>query len=69
MEMKECCKTCAYYADLLKYEYLESGEVRHLKQQGFACIGLIREGVVIWNVGRNPAQGLCEMYYPGGEPK
>ena len=64
MTDKECCSTCEFKCTLEKFDYSGKG-CKHSIQEGFACDCFINEDrVVVWMVGNNPENGLCECYSP-----
>lgn len=62
--MDGCCGNCVHKKKLLKWVYLDSGEVAHEECNGFLCDASGFEGVVIHMVGVDPTIGFCEMYKP-----
>lgn len=62
--MDGCCGNCVHKKKLLKWVYLDSGEVTHEECNGFLCDASGFEGVVIHMVGVDPTIGFCEMYKP-----
>lgn len=62
--MDGCCSNCVHNKKLLKWVYLDSGEVTHEECNGFLCDASGFEGVVIHMVGVDPTIGFCEMYKP-----
>lgn len=62
--MDGCCGNCVHKKKLLKWVYLNSGEVTHEECNGFLCDASGFEGVVIHMVGVDPTIGFCEMYKP-----
>lgn len=62
--MDGCCSNCVHKKKLLKWVYLDRGEVTHEKCNGFLCDALGFEGVVVHMVGIDPTIGFCEAYKP-----
>lgn len=62
--MDGCCGNCVHKKKLLKWVYLDNGEVTHEECDGFLCDALGFEGTVVHMVGVNPVNGFCEMYKP-----
>ena len=61
--MKQCCNTCKLKKKLIKFDYSQGGCI-HTDCEGFACLALAFEGVVVHMVGDNPETEMCEMYSP-----
>lgn len=61
--MKECCNTCKLKKKLVKFDYSQGGCI-HTDYDGYACLALASDGIVVHMVGSNPDDGMCEMYSP-----
>ena len=61
--INQCCNTCKHKMKLEKWDYSQGGCI-HTDYDGFACTAFGYEGVIIHNVGGNPAKGMCECYTP-----
>ena len=65
--MLECCNTCKKKHKLVKYIYLDSGEVLHEDEEGFVCSIFGYENVMVHMVGVDTSRGICEEYSPKEE--
>ena len=63
--MKECCNTGKLKKKLVKFDYSHGGCI-HTDYDGYACLALAFEDVIVHMVGGDPAHGMCEMYSPSG---
>ena len=61
--MKECSNTCRFNKRLLKWDYSQGGCI-HTDYDGYACLALSFEDVVVHMVGVDPETGMCEMHSP-----
>lgn len=60
---KECCANCTKRLNLLKFDYLPTGEVKHdYGMRGYICLAFAAEGDAIWMCRLNPENEICEMY-------
>ena len=57
------CSNCRYHMTLKKYDYSKGG-CRHTDMEGFACMAFAFEGDVIWMVGGDPDNDMCEGWKP-----
>ena len=58
------CWTCGNRKWLERWDYTNIREkgVEHTAEQGFACLGLASEGIVIKMIGLNEDTAYCEMW-------
>ena len=59
--MKSVCKQCSLKKTLKQYDYSNGGCV-HTKEEGYACLAFIDEGIIVHMVGINPDSAKCEMF-------
>lgn len=62
--MKECCATCKKWMELVMFDYSHGGCEHH--DMGHACLALAHDGRVIYKVGTDAENGMCECYEPKG---
>ena len=58
--VKECCATCRYNRELVKFDYSQGG-CRHTNMDGFACVMPENEGRAVWMVGSDAENDQCEL--------
>ena len=65
MGMTECCETCRFKYDLVKFDYTSRG-CDHSKQPGFVCMIFGDGGDAIWMYGTSADKpgAICEGYEP-----
>ena len=63
--MDKCCNNCTFKKEIEKWDYSHGG-CEHSRYDGFACMGMCYEGVVIHMVGTDPDNGACEMFQLNG---
>ena len=59
--MSENCTNCKRNLKLVKFDYSEGGCV-HTDYDGYACMALASEQIVVHMIGLNPEKAGCEMY-------
>ena len=65
MMAKECCTNCCHNLKLEKWDYSLVGKDEwKFSCEGFVCDIFGSEGVMLWHVGRNADDGMCEMWGP-----
>jgi len=57
------CSNCRYNLRLKKYDYSQGG-CKHTDMEGSACLAFASEGDVIWMVGGDLENDLCECWTP-----
>ena len=63
-ETPMCCWTCAHRKWIERWDYTDVRKqgVPKTAEEGFACLGLVHEGIVIKMIGLNEDTEYCEMW-------
>lgn len=60
LNLKECCRNCAYFYKLKQSNY-SNGGCTHKAMDGFICMAFADEGIAEWMVGTSE-NGMCECF-------
>lgn len=65
--MKECCAACKKRLELVMFDYQHGGFERH--NMGHACTAFETDGTIIYMVGNDPENDMCESFEPKEDRK